>query len=422
MVHEAQNWLSGFKFKSRLDVQSLQTKLLHLLARESIGAGQEPIRISSGTLLQKAVHMGLHKDPITLPVQTTYATEMRRRLWNTILEMSLESSLNFGGPPFISLDDFDTDYPSKFNDDDLTTQSALPKQEDQFTQMSTAIALRKTLPVRLAVTKFLNDLKSHITYEEMPRLDSELRKLYKAACQTLRKCRSTTEPSPSTFETRVVDFVMHRYSLALHVPFFGLALQCTTYAYSRKVVIESSLKCWCAAYPSSSIMATQTKSATISSNRDDWSGLGVCSFGFSSANALQSAILIAVELRVQLQENGVLNPLPLRPDLLIVLDESKRWCLEAIKAGEINVKGYLLMSVLATQIEGLMRGVTEENIPGLVIKAAEDAVEVCLPILEDIAAKGTKSGLYDTSPATPQEAMEDWDFTVRKTHFQSPFY
>jgi hypothetical protein len=102
---------------------------------------------------------------------------------------------------------------------------------------------------------------------------------------------------------------------------------------------------------------------------------------------MQATIIIAVELRTQLQEEESLGPLPLRPDLLSVIDEAKTWCLKCIEAGETNIKGYLLICVVASQIEGLMRGLGKDEYPKLLVKAAEDAEEKCLPILEEMATR-----------------------------------
>jgi hypothetical protein len=415
-VYEAQTWFSEPEFKSRLSFQSLQTNLLLLLAREAAGVGGTLIWIETGALLKAAVYMGLHRDPACLPKRTTLAAEMHRRLWNTILEITLQASMNSGGPPFLSLDDFDTEPPSNYNDEQLVAENAAPKPENNFTQVSIAIALRKTFPLRLAITKFLNDLSSQGTYEETLRLDGELRASYKALCRTLQGCKSSTGPSPSRFEVCVLDFIMHGYISSLHIPFFGLALQETAYAFSRKVVVETSLKIWCAAYPSSSIMAAQSRSDTFLSDQDNLGLLTLCGSGFYSYVGFQAAILIAMELRAQLQEEESLGPVPLRPDLLSVLEDVKTWCFRCIEAGETNMKGYLLSSIVTTQIEGLMRGLGKDEIPKLLVKAAEDAAERCLVIFEEMAgqdqAEGSVDGLNQMPSYTPPELIEDWDFMV----------
>ncbi|ESZ91751.1 hypothetical protein SBOR_7858 [Sclerotinia borealis F-4128] len=79
-VYEAQTWISESEFKSRLTIKSLQTELLLLFARETVGIGGRLIWTSAGTLFRTAVYMGLHRDPATLPKRTIFAAEMRRRL------------------------------------------------------------------------------------------------------------------------------------------------------------------------------------------------------------------------------------------------------------------------------------------------------------------------------------------------------
>jgi hypothetical protein len=415
-VYEAQAWVSEPEFKSRLSFHSLQTNLLLLLAREAAGVGGTLIWIDTGALFKTAVYMGLHRDPACLPKRTNFAAEMHRRLWNTLLEITLQSSMNSGGPPFLSLDDFDTEPPGNYDDEQLLAEDAAPKSEDNFTEVSIAIALRKTFPLRLAITKLLNDLSSQGSYEETLRLDGELRASYKALCRNLQGCNSSTGPSPSRFEISVLDFIIHRYISALHVPFFGLALHETTYAFSRKVVVETSLKIWFAVCPSSSIMAAQSRADKSSSDQDNLGRLALCGSGFYNTIGFQAANLIAMELRVQLQEEESLGPVPLRPDLLSVLEDVKPWCLRRIETGETNMKGYLLSSIVAAQIEGLIRGLGKDEMPKLLVKAAEDAAERCLILFEETLgqdqAEGSVDGLNQMSSYPPLELIEDWDFMV----------
>ena len=184
-VYEAQTWASEPEAKKRLSLQALQNNILLLLARETTGIGESLICISAGSLLRAAVYMGLHRDPVYLPKRTILAAEMRRRIWNTILEMNLQSSMSSGGPPFISLDDFDTEPPGNFDDDQLLAEDPTPKPPETFTQTSVAIVLQRTFPVRLQIAKFLNNLGSRGTYEETLRLTATLKDSYKTLSRTL---------------------------------------------------------------------------------------------------------------------------------------------------------------------------------------------------------------------------------------------
>ncbi len=47
-------------------------------------------------------------------------------------------------------------------------------------------------------------------------------------------------------------------------------------------------------------------------------------------------------------------------------------------------QGLLAQCLVAAQIEGLMRGLGRDKFPELLVKAAGEAEERCLPILEEI--------------------------------------
>jgi hypothetical protein len=86
------------------------------------------------------------------------------------------------------------------------------------------------------------------------------------------------------------------------------------------------------------------------------------------------------------------------------------------------------MSAVAAQIEGLIRGLEKDEAVELLVKAAENIVETCLPILEEmeatlIATQSQQEGAidegYDVSRATLVDGMmEDWDFMVTASSYQ----
>ncbi|UPK94791.1 hypothetical protein LCI18_005726 [Fusarium solani-melongenae] len=419
-IYEAQAWVSEPEFKSRLGIQYLQTNILLLLAREMVQVSGESPWVAAGSLYRTAVSIGLHRDPVHLSKRTRFVSEMRRRLWNTILEISLQSSLSSGSPPLISLDDFDTEPPGNFDDDQLLQEDPAPRPEHEFTELSIARALRKTFPDRLKVAKLLNNIGSQGSYEETLRIDAELRASYRALTQTLHSCKSTPGHSPSQFELCAVDFIMRRYISALHFPFLGPSLHEACYAFSRKVSVEASFKLWCAAYPpsSESSLDTHSENDVFPSSRYEFSRYTVCGFGFFRTVAWQASLVIAIELKNQLQEEESLCPAPLRSDLLCALKDSKTWSLRCIEAGETNIKGYLAINVAAAQIQGLLQGLSGDALAEFMIRAGEAAEERCLPILESTVAE-----METDQSQLPSNAVfdfgEDWDFMMSNGIFDS---
>ncbi|KAK6382354.1 hypothetical protein LTS17_004241 [Exophiala oligosperma] len=404
-VYEAQAWLNTPNSKIRLNVQSLQIHILLIVARELVDVCGDLTWISAGELYRRAIYMGLNRDRPNPTGSTVFATEMRRRLWNTILEISLQSSMYSGGPVLVSPDDFDTKPPTNLDDVQLEEKSPTVWAEEVHTQVSTSIALRKSFSVRLAVVKFLNDLRVNGRYEPMLQLDGEMRVAYKTLTRTLQGMLSPSwnRSVPNNFELLTADLMMNRYLMSLHVPFFEQSMHEAAYAYSRKVVLEASLKIWYMTYGSSSQQvggrgivgtpqSTQSQSQSTSSNSSP--GLAVTSvsgYGFHPvyrSGVFQASCLVAAELRAQLEERdeaGMGFFTPLRPDLLPVVQEAKAWCLRGVRIGETNVKGYLFSCLIASHIDALLRGMDKTEIPGFLLQGAEEAMRESIAILEDHA-------------------------------------
>ncbi len=415
-IYEAQTWMAEPEFKARLGIQYIQTSLLLMLAGELVNIG-DSAWITGGMIIRRAVSMGLHRDPISVPKRSVFVTEMRRRLWNTILEVALQASLTSGGPPLISTDDFDTIPPGNFDDEQITTEDPVPRSDDKFTQMSIAISLRQTFPIRLAVAKFLNDLKSSGTYEETLRLDKELRAAYRAFCRKIQGYNSGSGQFPTHFEVRFADFLVNRFLCSLHIPRFGPALREATYAYSRKVAVEAALKIWFTASSSSAINATPFHSGEAADGPDYLERLATCGSGVYRSVAMQAALLIALELRTQLQEREGLFSVPLRPDFLACFEGAKAWTFRSIEAGETNIKGYVFLSAISAEITGLTQNLEVPELAKLMISAMEEAESKCLPVLEsmaseDPAAAGGGGAGQQSTPAASTGFAEDWDFMV----------
>ncbi|KAF5648914.1 hypothetical protein F52700_732 [Fusarium sp. NRRL 52700] len=401
-IYEVQTWISEPEFKSRLGIQFLQTNILLVLAREMVSVGGESSWIACGSLLRTAVSMGLHRDPTLLSKTTTMACEMRRRLWNTILELCLQSSLSSGGPPMITEKEFDTEPPGNFDDDEIMANGATSRPNSVFTQVSTARALRLTFATRLKVVKLLNDLKSGDSYQDTLRLDAELKASYKEANRMLKDCKKS-QNSPTEFELTVGDFIMRRYLCALHFPYYGLSLQEPSYAFSRKMTVESAFRMWSTISPDSASMVT-------SPDKQQFTRLVTCSSGFFRLSAWQSSIILVLELRSTVQEDDGFSLTPVRPDLLKVMEDSKSWNLRTIEAGETNIKGYLMLSILMAQIMGIMRHISETEIVEFILKAGEEAMQDALAVFESFLAQLQPGGteIQDLQDID-LSFMNDWD-------------
>lgn len=413
-IHEAMAWLSRPEFKSRLGVKYIQTSMLLIKARAIVGVGWSMVWVSMGELLRSAIFAGLHRDPSLLPRQNFFASELRRRLWNTLIEMDLQSSLDTGALPILSMHRFDTQPPGNYDDDQLEEDNPTPRPEDTFTDMSIARALRRTYPVRLAIAKFLNEIGSAGTYKDTLQLDAQLRAAYKPIGRSLKTWK------PSEFQATFVDSIMRRSLLALHIPFFAPSLTETAYAYTRRVAVDNSLILWRALFtPSDEYLARMPQRAGGTARKavTDFSLLMAFRSGSFRGVTIQTANILLAELRAQVQENDTLGPGAAGcADRRVVLEEAQDWSLGCIRAGETNIKGYLLICMIGAQIEALRRGAQPDEMNAAILQGVVEAKDACVPILEERAAQARKGDQADADALKAQQShqpMDDWDLAVR---------
>lgn len=423
-VYEALCWLITPPMKSKLTITGIQNMLLLHFSREVAGVSADLAWISMGSVYRSAVAMGLHRDPKRLPNMNHADAEIRRRLWNTILELALQSSLNSGGPPMISLDEFDSGPPSECDDGDLvggeesrvqsTSSSAATVNPNRFTDTTVALALRKSFPLRLAIVRYLNDTNSMGKYEDTLKLSAQLQTAYKAASMSLRRFDGADGArQPSLFQKELLNFIFHHYFQAHHLPYLRRAFREPAYAFSRKIVVEMSLKIFSAVSESSSYGYSVGSSSSSSSgpqrppgsgtgtpssfsttathHRGDLYRLATNSSGFFRNVTYKASMLISVELQYQALENDGLGLITPRPDLLAAVRDTAAWAMRRICAGETNTKGYLLCPAMVMYVEGLVAGADVRDLCRPCIEAVIAAARETFDVLREMAGAGENS-------------------------------
>ncbi|KAI1371457.1 hypothetical protein F4677DRAFT_450430 [Hypoxylon crocopeplum] len=419
-VYEAQCWLISPVPKTRLTLPGLQVMLLLTLAQQTASVGPDLVWIPVGQLMRTAIYMGLHRDPKKLPKMNRYRSEMRRRLWNTILELALQTSVDSGGPPLIYLEDYDTCAPTDCDDDQLNdgdTPSVI-NSPDKFTDMSMALALRSSFSARLAIVRSLNEIGARNSYDDTIRLHGQLSTAFKSLSQNLQRF-AFSERKPSAFQRRFLDFLVRRYFLALHLPYYGPAMNEPAYAFSRKTVVEMAAKLYCTIFPSAALNPRPRRPAlsdlgSTFSEIDDLARLTTNSGGMFRSIVSQASMAVGGELRGQLQEDDSLGPPTPRADFLNIFRDSAAWIYHRIQAGETNIKGYLLTAGFLGQIEGLMNGLKGAELVDATIKAGTEAIREGFELLK------LQAGPQPGDNATASEAQlnfntmmtmdEDWEY------------
>lgn len=358
-IYNAQSWLSAPFEKPRINLTTLQIHILLLLARQTNAVDGDLVWISAGSLLRTAMQMGLHRDPCHLSKMSIFQSELRRRLWASIMEILIQSSMDSGGAPLVSCQDYDTQPPSNIDDmqmdEDIKT-SPVSKPIHIFTQTSIQIALLRTLPIRIAIAKILNDFRSDSSYDETLRLGSELTAVCRSNALQFQTFESD-HSQPTAFQRKLFELLTQRFLLSLHYPFATKAKTNPKYYFSRKICLESSLFLL-------SYSPTPQFPETGRQN-DDYMRLKLVGKGQFRGVLMQAAATICLELINQLEDDS--SPFPSasktlsRQELHKAIAEFVDHLLLRIKAGETNVKAYLFLSSVLAQIKAMESGVSVEQ-------------------------------------------------------------
>ncbi|KAL4957566.1 hypothetical protein BDW69DRAFT_191536 [Aspergillus filifer] len=233
LVHKwtfaAQCWLTGPSEKNTANIDGLQVIPSPWL--------------SAGSLMQAAMNTGLHRDPSNFSSLSTLQTEMRRRLWATVLELVLLESLDSATPILVPAT-FDTRAPSNVDDRDLSstaTEGYTSARPDRLTDTSLQIFLHDSVKLRMQVLEVVHNSQGY-SYQEALNLGDRLRTLCRKAAIFLRSAERGQERSLelTDFHANFINIHLNRYKLALYAPFVVQARNNPQYYFARKVSLESA--------------------------------------------------------------------------------------------------------------------------------------------------------------------------------------
>ncbi|OIW31997.1 hypothetical protein CONLIGDRAFT_551082, partial [Coniochaeta ligniaria NRRL 30616] len=401
-IYEAQHWLAPPE-KSRMNFAALQIMCLLHLARETCGIGGDLTWISSGSLMRCAMYMGLHHDPDHLGNMSTLRAELRRRLWATILEIALQSSLDSGGPPLISPSDYDTKQPANFDDDQLVDgghSPIVPRPPGCFTQTSVQLTLLRSFPTRLSVAQYVNGFHTTASYEQTSRLNAQLQQV-SATLQHSYDPAGVLPRRMTLFQLRLAELMVHRFFLVLNQPCLPQARSNPDYWFARKTCVESARKL-CDGFSK----ATPSSESTSMGPVDDFVRLSIAGAGAFRSVPVQCLLVIGVELMWQALDDrsirlgvdsdpavgvnvgsttGTGIGVAPRRELLEALECILSYQERRIRCGETNVKGYLFTRALLAQVQALFRGASDAELEQVILESVRTSLDQTWDMLKEVA-------------------------------------
>jgi hypothetical protein len=383
-IQAAQLWMTAPFDKHRLDLNGVQVHCLLLLAYQVNPIGGEDVWIHAGALVRNAMTIGLHRDPSLIPVTSVFVAEIRRRLWATVLEIAIQTSLDSGMPPMISVDDFDCDAPANIDDAQIsedTIEPVTPMPPEVYTQTSAQCALMRSLPIRLKIAHSLNGLRDDLSYEETLRIGAELTNYCRSNSTLFNSfisSPSAKQNKPRVFQVKFLDLLIRRFLICLHSPFANKASQNPAYYFSRKVCLDNSLLLF--SYLSS------FERSTSHGQENDFMPLTIYGRGLFKCTLKVTSGRIILELILELQQDTApfQTSLP-RNDLYQVSQDMIEIARRRIVAGDFNVRAHVLYASAQSQIDAMREGSSVEE---AILDTAKRSLKTCYAILKDQLEQG----------------------------------
>ncbi|GAP90633.2 putative C6 transcription [Rosellinia necatrix] len=397
-AYAVQWWLTGPTERDAMSIDGIQVFCLLVLARQTSALGGTA-SIMTEALSKLSFTLGLHVDPRFHSSTTPFESEIRRRLWLTVLELMAITSLNSTLPLLLNISDYQVPLPSNTADSELGRKpnSDSPQKHTKYDELdcSLQLMLAKSLPLRMQIIQDLNDESREATFSKAIMLSNNLQ----THCRELAaffqpdkedddnnnddddddddaatQSPNASSPNPN-FHHKFLDTYLRRLILFLHRPFSHQARKDHRYSLARKTCLESSL-----------IMASHTwdPSPSLSSPLppDDFA-LSCMSGGGLFKGALGQDVILSISLEIvtQLEEEaeeeegcpagegegegrgrgrgrGVMDPLAAlardrrRPLLRYLRRARARWR-DVIRLGRPSLKQYLFASCILSHIDAL---------------------------------------------------------------------
>jgi len=363
-VYLASEWLNHPRAKMRLDLWSLRSHCLWLLARQSNGVDGKTTALSAGSLVVTAMHMGLHVDPTHLAESqvSREEREIRRRLWAAVLELELQATMDSGGRPLVREDDYDCAPPSNIAD---LSKLATPAHNhvlpiERYTQSSIQILLARALPIRLKIARFVNDFRQGVRYQEALALSKDLVEEMRRGSTLIEGWRKSGA-SITQFQIEVFNILMHRFLLALHYSYALKAKDEPLFYYSRKVCLDSSLA---------------ILSPPVSQRDPAFYQLALHGRSAFQDSYIAAANFISEYISSEQASNTHLLPSPASPDsaLLAAIEGHMPLSLARIEIGETNVKSHLCYRCLLEHAKAVQTGTdAREALLGAINSSLDDS-------------------------------------------------
>ncbi|KAL4750507.1 hypothetical protein BDW72DRAFT_175805 [Aspergillus terricola var. indicus] len=385
-VYSAQWWLTGPSEETTASLDGVQVFCLLLTARKVCRLGTSSV-LSTNSLIDMAMRLGLHIDPANFPNLSAFESEVRVRLWATVREMALQSTLE-SGLPCCFTPGFDPRPPFNLDDRDISpniNQVPPTKPHSQWTDMSFLSLLQDSVKLRMEVVHFVAS-PGEKSYQQALRLTADMRQACRKLADFTQSCKASPSSHwlrPTEFHKRFLDMEFRRYILAIHAPFIVQARKDPRFFYSRKVSLESAMA-----------IASYADSLNLPAiPADDFSKMILAGTGsFKGPLGLDIISILGLEIVTQLEDEsseqsflglGEEIAKATRAPIVRILEHILSQLLQIISLGSPSLKRYNFLAAILAQIRAME---SNQCIKRVVYETVKQGLQECYTLLQSIMA------------------------------------
>jgi hypothetical protein len=226
----------------------LETLLLYLGLELFLRSdAQVSIWIMLGTIVQLALHMGYHRDPRHFKNMSVLESEMRKRVWGTVVDLDMATSAQMGLPRLIKPWQTDVTEPANLLDSDFdATTIKLPatRPETELTPVLVRIVKSRLMNAMGLIWDFAVDVRPH-TNAEVEELDQQLRRAHEAIPECLKwrsMAQCVTDPANLIIQKVFLNIIIQRGRTVLHRKLLQSAPSQAHRITSEEVCLDAALK------------------------------------------------------------------------------------------------------------------------------------------------------------------------------------
>lgn len=238
------SWLES-QSQKHTHITIFQIHCASFIAKEMNCIKRKRTWIWAGNLLRTAMTAGLHRDAEIVNIRhatlsdrrvSVFDQEMRRRIWSTVSELELQTTLDRGMPATTRDLIIDCGAPLNIADEDFSAStSQLPEAQpiSQYTRSSFQHILQSSWALRLELTSLINGVHTPLEYEDVLNYDRKI-------MQHLNEIPEW--PNTNTFVPRtVLQIQLYQFLLLLHLPFIKHKNRSPRYEYSTMIHLKAAM-------------------------------------------------------------------------------------------------------------------------------------------------------------------------------------